>query len=178
MLCLIPLLLLPTPNVNAQTASGSVAGGTHSASPLGAEAEMPIYVEELLEMDYSLVPEEDYSIAETIFFEELSKTYDEGEFAVYILSDDLDPDDEFRYVCMYISSEDFSNELDYLAMGNKKITADWETLVQVYVDISVDFNDLTGEKYVFQLINPQNTALILLMVFDGEVLYNAVDDLK
>ena len=67
------------------------------------------------------------------------------------------------------------DEISMLPMGIGH--EDWGTLVDGMASMSKSGEDLVGEGYTMNLVNPLNHENIILWIVDGEVIYNVIDDL-
>ena len=67
------------------------------------------------------------------------------------------------------------DEISMLPMGIGH--EEWGTLVDGMASMSKSGEDLVGEGYTMNLVNPLNHENIILWIVDGEVIYNVIDDL-
>ena len=67
------------------------------------------------------------------------------------------------------------DEISMLPMGIGH--EDWGILVDGLSSMSKSGQDLVGEGYTINLVNPLNHDNIILWIIDGEIMYNVVDEL-
>ena len=67
------------------------------------------------------------------------------------------------------------DEISMLPMGIGH--EDWGVLVDGMASMSESGQDLVGEGYSINLVNPLNHENVILWIVDGEVIYNVIDDL-
>src|SRR5699024_4575250 len=67
------------------------------------------------------------------------------------------------------------DEISMLPMGIGH--EEWGVLVDGMASMSKSGKNLVGEGYTINLVNPLNHENVILLIVDGEVIYNVIDDL-
>ena len=89
--------------------------------------------------------------------------WNEGDFdGKAILLEPTDPEFEFGVVMA--------------SMGDRDAMESWDDMVLSFEELSGNISDLLGDDYMMMMMNPADYDLMILSVWDGILIYDAVND--
>lgn len=89
--------------------------------------------------------------------------WSEGNFdGKAILLEPTDPEFEFGVVMA--------------SMGDRDAVESWDDMVLSFEELSGNISDLLGDDYMMMMMNPADYDLMILSVWDGILIYDAVND--
>lgn len=89
--------------------------------------------------------------------------WNEGDFdGKAILLEPTDPEFEFGVVMA--------------SMGDRDAMESWDDMVLSFEELSGNISDLLGDDYMMMMMNPVDYDLMILSVWDGILIYDAVND--
>lgn len=75
-----------------------------------------------------------------------------------------------------MTKDELIHELAMVLNGEMSMDS-WHTLVESFTGMANSMNDLLGGGYSVEVVNPMNTDNVLLLIYDGVVLYDVANDL-
>lgn len=103
--------------------------------------------------------------------------------ALYIIQESLQKsskitlNEETKTYQVYITDEKLKLYIMRMMAGEVSLDK-WNEMVDIYKKISQTISDMVGRDYAVQLHNPANDDMVILLLMDGTVLYDSLNNYK